>query len=180
MDDPELINQLRLEDERTLSQRARRLSFLARFRQEGQRAFPHHAYQYIEDARMCWLARADFAVVVMAQLAAEELLRAAFRTAGVCPFDEKAGFADLIAASLRDGLIAEDERRSLDKLRRMRNDLVHVKYPTPDATAARTEHWVVAQDPRAMEAAAQEALTTLFTFILARPPYYWIAPGPLS
>jgi len=178
VEDPELIQQLRAQDRTTLRERARRLSFLARFKRPGARALPYRSYEYIEDARMCWLVGAHLAAIVMAQLAAEELLRAIFRTWGLSHLDERAGFARLITEGRKRGLITDEEAEQLHALRRIRNELAHVRYGPP--TEERRADLILAQGPHALEDAAQQALTTVFTFILNRPPMYWVTPGPLA
>ena len=124
---------IRVADERAHNGRVERLRVLLT---EGDlRVTPISglAYEYYEEARLCWFNGAFVASIVMSQLAFEEMLRSHYRVArGVggklretLRVDD-AGFDDLIYQAKVDGWISSEEAASLDKIRKdYRNPFVH-------------------------------------------------------
>ena len=84
-------------------------------------------------ARLCWYVGAFVAIIVMSQLALEEMLRAHYRRCkGVDGKlnerlrNDEAGFAGLISQAEADGWLSHEEATQLNKLRRdLRNPYVH-------------------------------------------------------
>jgi len=131
--DDELEQLIHDANERAHGGRLERLRFL--FSQEDTNPAPVEAlaYEYYQEARLCWLHGAFVAAIVMGQLAFEELLRSHYRVAkGVAgklnehiKVDE-AGFADLIRQSESDGWLYPEEAAALNRIRKdFRNPYVH-------------------------------------------------------
>ncbi len=119
-------------DEQATAGRLERLRFLLENGDTESAPFAGLAYEYSEEARLCWYVGALVATIVMTQLCFEETLRAYFRMAlGVRgtfsngkPVDS-AGFADLIEEACTSGLISDTEKSDLTSLRHTRNPYVH-------------------------------------------------------
>ena len=134
-DDSEIRNLLLEGDKRSYNGRFKRLKFLLSI--EDQEPFPVSAlaYEYYEEARLCWYMGAFVATIVMVQLSFEELLRSYYRmTKGIggklsCGKKvDQANFSDLINEAHNDSLISEEEAKLLHNLRKnIRNPYVHSK-----------------------------------------------------
>lgn len=132
-EDEELEQLIRGADERAHEGQVERLRFLL-FRQDPNPApIDALAYEYFEEARLCWYVGAFVATIVMSQLALEEMLRAHYRRwKGVdgklnerLKVDE-ASFSDLISQAEADGWLSRDEAAQLNRIRRdLRNPYVH-------------------------------------------------------
>jgi len=115
------------------SGRLERLRFL--FSEEDPNPLPVEAlaYEYYQEARLCWYMGTFVATIVMSQLAFEELLRSHYRVAeGVGGnLDEhikvdEASFRDLIKQSEADGWLHPGETALLSRIRKdFRNPYVH-------------------------------------------------------
>ena len=134
-DDSEIRNLLLESDKRSYNGRFKRLRFLLPI--EDQEPFPISAlaYEYYEEARLCWYMGAFVATIVMVQLSFEELLRSHYRMAkGIgeklsCGKKvDQANFSDLINEAHNDSLISEEGAKLLHNLRKnIRNPYVYVK-----------------------------------------------------
>lgn len=124
-------------DTRSYNGRLERLKFLLSIGDQNEHSFPAPAlaYEYYEEARLCWYVGAFVATMVMVQISFEELLRSHYRVAkgvGEKLSNEKkvddAGFNDLINEAKEEGYISIQEAESLHNLRKnIRNSFVHVK-----------------------------------------------------
>ena len=96
---------------------------------------PALAYEYYEEARLCWYMGAFVATIIMVQISFEELLRSHYRVSkgvgGKLSNDKKVddvGFNDLIDEAKNEGYISTQEAGSLHNLRKnIRNSFVHAK-----------------------------------------------------
>ena len=134
-DNIEIRKLLLKSDKRSYNGRFKRLKFLLSV--EDQNPFPISAlaFEYYEEARLCWYMGAFVATIVMVQLSFEELLRSHYRV--VKGIDgklscgkkvDKTNFSDLIDEAHNDSLISEEEAILLNDLRKnIRNPYVHVK-----------------------------------------------------
>lgn len=131
----ELEQLIRDANERAHNGRLERLGILLSEADLDPAPFPGLAYEYYEEARLCWYVGAFVATIVMSQLALEEVLRSHYRvTKSVggrlnnLKKVDRAGFADLIRQAEHDGWISSEEAIGLDKLRKnLRNPYVHPK-----------------------------------------------------
>ena len=131
--DDELEQLVRDANERAHSGRLERLRFLFSQEDPNPATIEALAYEYYQEARLCWYMGAFVAVIVMSQLALEEMLRAHYRVEkGVhgnlnerIKVDE-ASFTDLIRQSEADGWLSPEEAAVLNRIRRnFRNPYVH-------------------------------------------------------
>jgi len=121
-------------DERARAGRAARLKLLQSILLVEEYPAPALAYEFFEEARLCWYVGAFVATILMVQLAFEELLRSRYRTArGVggkldsgVPVDD-AGFAQLIEQGKNDHSLSSPEAGQLRALKDCRNLWVHAK-----------------------------------------------------
>lgn len=121
-------------DKRSYNGRLDRLKWLITI--EHQEAFPAPAlaFEYYEEAILCWYVGAFVSTIIMVQLAFEELLRTQYRVAkgigGKLSCGKKvdnAGFFNLINEAKKEGWISNYEAKSLNNLRKkIRNPFVHV------------------------------------------------------
>ncbi|HET9057296.1 MAG TPA: hypothetical protein VFN30_10680 [Chitinophagaceae bacterium] len=133
--DNELLQMIAEANDRALSGRLNRLRFLLSNEDDDVKPFSALAFEYYEEARLCWYVGAFVATIVMSQLALEETLRSYFRAANGVKgklssgkLVDSAGFADLINESLSLNIISKHEYKQLDKLRcKIRNPYVHPK-----------------------------------------------------
>ncbi len=126
-------------DKRAHSGRLERLKFLLSEEDPTPAPVDALAYEYYEEARLCWYAGAFVAAIVMSQLALEETLRSYYRAAkGVGGALDKvlkynkpvkvdnASFADLIRQAEADGWLNSEEANTLNQIRKeFRNPYVH-------------------------------------------------------
>jgi hypothetical protein len=120
-------------NERAHKGRLERLRLL--FSVEDQESFPAPslAWEFYQEARLCWYVGAFVATNVMSGIALEELLRTNYRvTRGVggCLDNGKkideAGFAELIKQATVDKLLTSEESITFHRLRKdLRNPWVH-------------------------------------------------------
>jgi len=122
-------------DKRAHSGRLERLRFLLSEDDPDPAPVDALAYEYYEEARLCWYVGAFVSAIVMSQLALEEALRSYYRAAkGVggrlnelVKVDE-ASFADLIRQAEADGWLCPNEADALTKIRKeFRNPYVHTR-----------------------------------------------------
>lgn len=122
-------------DNHSYKGRFERLRFLLSIQKQSPFPAPALAFEYYEEARLCWYVGAFVATIVMVQLSFEELLKSHYRVAkgvgGILTSGKKvdeAGFFDLIDQAKNDGYISYDEARSFHRIRKnLRNPFVHVK-----------------------------------------------------
>jgi len=101
------------QEDRSFPGRLERLRFLLSIQKQPPFPSPRLAYEYYEEARLCWYVGAFVASIVMVQLAFEELLRSHYRVAkgvgGKLDCGKKvddAGFANLINEARNDMYIS--------------------------------------------------------------------------
>ena len=131
----DLAELIREANERAHPGRMERLRFLLSFQDDDFAPVPVLAYEYFEEARLCWFVGAFVASIVMTQLAFEELIRSQYRVAkgvgGKLDHGKKvddAGFADLVRQARADASLTPSESEDLDRLRKLyRNPYVHPK-----------------------------------------------------
>lgn len=131
--DEELERLIHDANERAHDGRLERLRFLFSLEDSDPVPVGALAYEYYQEARLCWYVGAFVAAIVMSQLALEEMLRAHYRMAkGVAGElnDHKrvnaARFYDLINQAGTDGLLTSAEAAALHRLRKdHRNPYVH-------------------------------------------------------
>ena len=131
--DDELDQLIDEASENARSGRLERLRFL--FSEEDPNPLPVEAlaYEYYQEARLCWYMGAFVATIVMSQLAFEELLRSHYRVAEGVGGNlddhikvDKAGFNDLIKQSEADRWLYPEETALLSRIRKdFRNPYVH-------------------------------------------------------
>jgi len=122
-------------DKRSLKGRSKRLSFLLSLEHQELFPAPALAYEYYEEARLCWVVGAFVATIVMTQLSFEELFRSHYRVAkgvsGKLNCGKKVDDArcyELIEEAKNDEWISRKEAKLLNNLRKnIRNPYVHVK-----------------------------------------------------
>ena len=121
-------------DERSYKGRFERLKYLLSINSLDEFPAPALAWEYYEEARLCWYSGAFVATIIMAQLAFEELIRSTYRVAkgvrGKLANNkkvDKASFSDLIWEAEQDKIITKKEAENLNKLRKLRNPFVHTK-----------------------------------------------------
>ena len=133
--DEQLESLMRDANKRAHSGRLERLRFLLSQEDSVPAPVDALAYEYYEEARLCWYVGAFVATIVMTQLALEETLRAHYRVwKGIdgklndrLKMDE-AGFADLIRQAEADGWLRTNEADALNKIRKeFRNPYVHTR-----------------------------------------------------
>jgi len=115
--------------------RLERLRFLLSTQSQDAFPAPALAYEFYEEARLCWYVGAFVATIIMTQNAFEELLRSHYRVAkgvgGNLDCGKKvneAGFFDLINEAEEEGWISGSEAKAIHTLRKkLRNPYVHVK-----------------------------------------------------
>jgi len=121
-------------DQRARTGRIERLRILQRASSLEGFPTPALAFEYYEEARLCWYMGAFVATVLMVQLALEEFLRSHYRVAlgvggklssGVSV--DRAGFGELIKEATVDDFLTESEAKDLDSLKNCRNLYVHTK-----------------------------------------------------
>jgi len=118
--------QLRDYDERSFNERFERLQFLDRLmRRDVRWGMPVLAYHYFQDAKICFIGGAPAATVVMCQMVAEEVVRAAYRESGNRKLVKRAGLKELLNKAHEDRLVSNREFRDLNRLRGIRNPYVH-------------------------------------------------------
>ncbi len=120
-------------NERAHKGRLERLRLL--FSAEDQEPFPTPslAWEFHQEARVCWYVGAFVATIVMSSIAIEELLRANYRVmrgVGGCLENGKkidgAGFSDLINQATVDKWLTSEESITFHRLRKyLRNPWVH-------------------------------------------------------
>ena len=120
---------------RSYAGRLARLSFLLPLCVQDGFPVPVLAYEYYEEARLCWYMGAFVATIIMAQLSFEELIRSHYRgsqgVGGVLKCGksvDKAGFYDLVKEAENDKWLEKQDAQLLHNLRKnMRNAFVHAK-----------------------------------------------------
>jgi len=131
--DEELEELMHGAEKRAHDGRLERLRFLLSRQDPNPAPVDALAYQYFEEARLCWYIGAFVASIVMSQLALEEMLRAYYRSwKGVdgklneCLKVDKASFSKLINQAKVDGWLSPKEATQLNKIRNdFRNPYVH-------------------------------------------------------
>ena len=145
----ELLEMISEMDDRASDGRLKRLRFLFENEDDESAPFDGLAYEYSEEARLCWYAGAYVGTIVMTQLCFEETLRAHFRVIlgvkGGLPCGksvDSAGFADLIDAAFARELITDAEKTCLTSLRLTRNPYVHPKEVSSQPDLSRPDVFV--------------------------------------
>jgi len=131
----EIQKLIREGDNRSYSGRFERLRFLLSIENQSSFPTPALAFEYYEEARLCWYVGSFVAAIAMAQLAFEELLRSHHRVVkGVngrlsCSTKvDQASFSNLIDEAINSNWISEEEANLLHNLRKnLRNPYVHTK-----------------------------------------------------
>jgi hypothetical protein len=157
---------------------------------------PPLAYEYFEEARLCWLNGAFVATIVMVQLAFEELLRDRYRVVkgfggklNLRTTVDRAGFKELVRQAKCDSLVEPKEAAALLQLRNVRNPYVHSKIPrkayvsTLDYVFAHRHKFVPKRGRIKVEEEARKAIQLLLG-LFSRLCYRWlgeamkpVAPG---
>jgi len=175
---------LRSHDERSFGGRLQRLKFLLAFWEgDGNLFISVPAFEFSEEARLCFLNGAFVATVVMAQMCAAELLRYVFRSEGIDKLaaaegktvpTHKAGFKQLIWAAREYGFLSDGDAKELEELREMRNPYVHPPRPWDRKKLPLSVRWGawVDDDTLLVEHEAKKALETLFKLILREPFFF--------
>ena len=121
-------------DLRARAGRTKRLKLLVSARDYAPFTADALAYEYYEEARLCWYMGAFVATIVMTELAFEELLRAGYRVGKGVRGKLDSGknvddcaFADLLEQARLDQIISNREWARLDSVRILRNPYVHTK-----------------------------------------------------
>lgn len=122
-------------DSRSHEGRIERLRFLLLREDLDPFAVDALAFEYYQEARLCWYVGAFVASIMMAQLAFEELLRSHFRVArgGAGKLRkgktvDKSTFADLIDEAEIEGVLSKELADALHKLRKdYRNPYAHTR-----------------------------------------------------
>ncbi len=136
------------------------------------------AFEYYEEARLCWFHGAFVATIVMSQLALEEMLRSHFRILkGVkgCFSDGKlvdnVGFARLSREARIEGFLSADEAEEFDRLRTSRNPYVHPHDTDPNTVTTKPDGFAQLAKITApglvgvdVETEAKESIRLLVTF----------------
>jgi hypothetical protein len=150
---------------------------------------PPLAYEYFEEARLCWYNGVFVATVVMVQLAFEELLRDRYRVRGGYGAKlnsrttvEKAGFKELVQQAKRDSVVTQKEATALLELRNIRNLYVHTKVPKKayasvlDYVFAYRHKFRSEKGRIKVEEEARRAIELLLT-LFAKLCYRWLGEG---
>lgn len=121
-------------DRRAHAGRTKRLRLLLNRREYAPFPIDALAFEYFEEARLCWYVGSFVAAIIMSELAFEELLRSRYRIAkcvqGKLDSGKKvddAGFVDLLEQARLDRTISRKEWLRLDGIRILRNPYVHTK-----------------------------------------------------
>lgn len=165
--DHELEQLIRDANERAHNGRLKRLRIVLSAEDPSPAPVSALAYEFYEEARLCWYAGAFVGAIVMTQMAFEEMLRSHFRVSkrvGGRLYEAKKvddmGFAELVKEAQSGGWLRPEEATALDNLRKhARNPYVHpkdfvtqlAKIKAPDSLE------------RGAEAEAREAITLLVT-----------------
>ena len=175
-DESEILGMISDANQRANTGRLKRLRFLLMHQCDEPFLFSGLAYEYYEEARLCWYVGAFVATIVMAQLSFEETLRSYFRVVGGVQGAlsngksvDKAGFANLIDEAHSAGLLSDGERDQLHRVRReYRNQYVHPKDIDKNPKSSKSDFFrqqlkIVAPDVggESSEAEAQETIQTL-------------------
>jgi hypothetical protein len=119
------------------------------------------SYQLLEEAKYCFAYGQFLATAILGVAFIERLLAARFYGSGRDDL-ERAGGLDLLREALENGSIAQEEFQQFDKVRRLRNPIVHFRRPLAPDTL---EYRAVQEDARPDEIAqvdAQEILKCVF------------------
>ena len=131
--DEELERMIKDGNDRAHAGRLERLRLLLSI--ESQESYPVNslAWEYYQEARLCWYVGAFIATIVVSCIAIEELIRAKYRlikgVGGRLDSGKKVddvGLADLTQQATKDDLLTSKEARIIHKLRKeIRNPWVH-------------------------------------------------------
>jgi len=140
-----LVKMIKNKEESELEERVKRLKLLISNITDEYVPVPSLAFQYFEEARLCYYHGAFIAAIFMVQLAFEELLRNHYRVIrgqkekltskmkGAISVDE-ATFLELIDEAKRDNYVTQKEIEKLHQLRKLRNRFQHTKDVSPYRT----------------------------------------------
>jgi len=140
-----LIKMVKDREESKLEEKAERLRLLISNITDEYIPMSSLAFQYFEEARLCYYHGAFIATIFMVHLAFEELLRNHYRiirgqkekfmskNKGLINVDE-ASFLDLIDEAKEDNYITKEEAKELHRPRKLRNRLQHTKDAPPYKT----------------------------------------------
>ena len=140
IDDNKLKKMVKSSDRKHFESRLKRLEYLVSISKVIYLPYPTICIATHEEARLCWYNGAFIASIVMTQLTFEELLRSYFRMSygisgelrhlsltGKIVKCDSAGFYDLIQEAFLSRWLSSSERENLHKLRKIRNNYVHIK-----------------------------------------------------
>lgn len=124
------------EDAVARADRIARLEWLASNYPSSELGFMLHggwlSHRLLEEARYCFAYGQFLAVAILGVAFIERILAARFYAAGRDDL-ERAGGHDLLREALRSAFISQSEFDQFDKVRRLRNPLVHFRRPlAPD------------------------------------------------
>jgi len=141
-DEVSLIKMIKDKGESELEEKVERLRLLISNITDEYIPIPSLAFQYFEEARLCYYHGAFIATIFMVHLVFEELLRNHYRVIRgqkeklISKNKElmnvdKASFLDLIDEAKEDNYITKEESKKLHRLRKLRNRLQHTKDVPP-------------------------------------------------
>lgn len=138
MNKSELLKQLRKKYDDELDEKIERYRVLLSIFRDQERLVPGTAYQYYEEARLCWLEGAYIATIIFVQMTFEEFFRSRYRMpsdeqeiiSGVKAKDTlRSGFNELVKLAKKEKIITLNEYKKLQNLRKIRNSITHTKRP---------------------------------------------------
>lgn len=142
LSDKKLIEMIKEKDQKELNEKSKRLKLLISNTTDEYIPIPSLAFQYFEEARLCYYSGAFIATIFMVHLAFEELLRNHYRVIremkekliskkGRQLSVDKVSFSELIDNAKKECYVSKDDAKKLHKLRKIRNSLQHTKDVPP-------------------------------------------------
>ncbi len=168
MDSPTTASEwLEHEDNSARAQRTARLEWLVTHYPSAQGFMLHGGWlskQLLEEAKYCFVYGQYVALAILSVAFLERTLAARFYGSGRDDL-ERAGGADLLRQALQTGSISQDEFLLFERMRRLRNPLVHFRRPLAKDTV---EARAVASDchpDTILESDAREILLGLLAIL---------------
>ena len=168
MDRPVAREWIEHEDDVTRDDRVTRLEWLAANYPSHDTGFMLHggwlSHQLLEEARYCFAYGQFLATAILGVAFIERVFAAQFYAAGRDDL-ERAGALDLLSEALKNGWISQEEFQRFDRVRRLRNSIVHFRRPLASETL---EHRAVQEDAHPDELVqgdAQEILSGVFRML---------------
>ena len=156
------------EDRVARDDRITRLEWLAANYPSSDAGFMLHggwlSHQLLEEAKYCFAYDQFLATAILGVAFIERVLAARLYAAGRNDL-ERAGGLDLLRESLKRAWISEEEFQQFDRVRRLRNPIVHFRRPLAPDTL---EYRAVQEDARPYEIVqsdAQEILKAVFNVL---------------